>query len=142
MFFVRIVVVLVIGIVGWFGINLLGFVVEVVVLVFGLVVVFLFLMIIMGIFFKWIFKEGVIVGMLFGFGFMFFYIVYFKFVVLEMNLVEYWFFGILLEGIGVLGMVFNFGMVFFVSYLIKLFFVWICKLVDWIWLFIEVMLVC
>ena len=52
-------------------------------------------------------KEGAIAGMLSGLVFTFSYIVYFKFIVPELNNAQHWLFGISPEGIGLIGMLVN-----------------------------------
>ncbi len=93
---------------GYFGINPPGFVAQVVAFAFGLAASSFFPVILMGIFYKRMNKEGAIAGMLVGLIFTFSYIVYFKFVAPEMNTPEHWWFGVSPEGIGTLGMIFNF----------------------------------
>lgn len=58
--------------------------------------------------------KGVIVGMVLGIVFIVVYIIYFKFINFVVNIFENWWFGILLEGIGILGMMVNFLVVFVV----------------------------
>lgn len=104
-----------IGIAGYFGINPPGFVAQVVAFAFGLAAASLFPAIIMGIFSKRMNREGAIAGMLAGLMFTFSYIVYFKFIVPELNTSANWLFGISPEGIGFLGMALNFIVAAFVA---------------------------
>ncbi|KFF48268.1 sodium:solute symporter [Gammaproteobacteria bacterium MFB021] len=104
----RIAAAVAIVIAGYFGINPPGFVAQVVAFAFGLAASSFFPVILMGIFYKRMNKEGAIAGMLVGLIFTFSYIVYFKFVAPEMNTPEHWWFGVSPEGIGTLGMIFNF----------------------------------
>ncbi len=70
---------------GYFGINPPGFVAQVVAFAFGLAAASFFPVILMGIFYKRMNKEGAIAGMLVGLIFTFSYIVFFKFVSPELN---------------------------------------------------------
>ncbi len=94
---------------GYLGIYPPGWVAEVVAFAFGLAASSLFPAIFMGIFFKWMNREGAIAGMVSGLLFTFSYILYFKLLAPEANVAENWFFGISPEGIGVIGMLINFG---------------------------------
>ena len=100
---------------GYFGINPPGFVAQVVAFAFGLAAASFFPVILMGIFYKRMNKEGAIAGMLVGLIFTFSYIVFFKFVSPELNTAEHWWLGVSPEGIGTLGMVLNFVVAFSVS---------------------------
>ncbi|MAX57046.1 MAG: cation acetate symporter [Alcanivoracaceae bacterium] len=100
---------------GYFGINPPGFVAQVVAFAFGLAAASFFPVILMGIFYKRMNKEGAIAGMLVGLTFTFCYIVYFKFVSPDLNTAEHWWLGVSPEGIGTLGMVLNFAVAFAVS---------------------------
>ncbi|WP_290539398.1 sodium:solute symporter family protein [Alcanivorax sp.] len=100
---------------GYFGINPPGFVAQVVAFAFGLAAASFFPVILMGIFYKRMNKEGAIAGMLTGLAFTFCYIVYFKFVSPEMNSAEHWLLGVSPEGIGTVGMLLNFAVAFTVS---------------------------
>ncbi|GHB16837.1 sodium:solute symporter family protein [Salinicola rhizosphaerae] len=104
----RIAAAVAIVIAGYFGINPPGFVAEVVAFAFGLAASSFFPVILMGIFYKRMNREGAIAGMLVGLIFTFSYIVYFKFIAPEMSTPEHWWFGVSPEGIGTLGMIFNF----------------------------------
>jgi cation/acetate symporter len=92
---------------GWFGINPLGFVAEVVALAFGLAAASFFPAIILGIFSKRVNAHGAVSGMLLGIGFTAAYIVWFKLVHPELNTAAHWWLGISPEGIGTIGMLLN-----------------------------------
>ena len=94
---------------GYFGINPPGFVAQVVAFAFGLAAASLFPAILMGIFFKYMNREGAIAGMVSGFLVAFGYIVFFKFIAPELNTSEHWLFGVSPEGIGAIGMLVNFS---------------------------------
>ncbi|MBD67052.1 MAG: cation acetate symporter [Halobacteriovoraceae bacterium] len=94
---------------GYFGINPPDFVASVVAFAFGLAASSFFPVIFMGIFTKWMNKEGAIAGMLSGLIFTTSYIVYFKFISPEYNSESFWWFGISPEGIGSIGMLVNFA---------------------------------
>ena len=100
---------------GYFGINPPGFVAQVVAFAFGLAAASFFPVILMGIFYKRMNKEGAIAGMLTGLAFTFCYIVFFKFVSPELNSAEHWLLGVSPEGIGTVGMLLNFAVAFTVS---------------------------
>jgi len=100
---------------GYFGINPPGFVAQVVAFAFGLAAASFFPVILMGIFYKRMNKEGAIAGMLTGLVFTFCYIVFFKFVSPELNSAEHWLMGVSPEGIGTVGMLLNFAVAFTVS---------------------------
>ena len=93
---------------GYFGIDPPGFVAQVVAFAFGLAAASFFPAIILGIFTKWMNKQGAVSGMITGIAFTACYIVFFKFVRPDLNSSEYWLFGISPEGIGTLGMIVNF----------------------------------
>lgn len=93
---------------GYFGIDPPGFVAQVVAFAFGLAAASFFPAIILGIFTRRMNKYGAISGMIVGIVFTACYIVFFKFVRPELNVAEYWLFGISPEGIGAVGMVLNF----------------------------------
>ncbi len=93
---------------GIFGIYPPGFVAEVVAFAFGLAAASFFPVIVLGIFYKRMNREGAIAGMLTGLLFTATYIVYFKFVDPAANTSAHWWFGISPEGIGALGMLLNF----------------------------------
>ena len=92
---------------GYFGINPPGFVAQVVAFAFGLAASSFFPIIILGIFYKRMNKEGAISGMITGILFTAGYIIYFKFINPTANNSENWLFGISPEGIGSIGMLIN-----------------------------------
>ncbi len=92
---------------GYFGINPPGFVAQVVAFAFGLAASSFFPIIILGIFYKRMNKEGAIAGMVTGILFTAGYIIYFKFINPAANSSENWLFGISPEGIGSIGMLIN-----------------------------------
>ncbi|PCI33551.1 MAG: cation acetate symporter [Alphaproteobacteria bacterium] len=104
-----------IAIAGYFGINPPGFVAQVVAFAFGLAASSFFPVIILGIFYKRMNKEGAISGMVSGIAFTASYIIYFKFINPGANTADHWLFGISPEGIGTLGMCLNFIIAFSVS---------------------------
>ncbi len=94
---------------GYFGINPPGFVAEVVAFAFGLAASSFFPVIILGIFWKRMNREGAISGMVIGLLFTAAYIIYFKFINPTANKQENWLFRISPEGIGTIGMLINFA---------------------------------
>ena len=100
---------------GYFGINPPGFVAQVVAFAFGLAASSFFPVIILGIFYKRMNKEGAITGMLSGIIFTAAYIIYFKFINPAANNADNWLFGISPEGIGTVGMILNFIVSFVVA---------------------------
>ena len=102
---------------GYLGIDPPGFVAEVVAFAFGLAASSFFPVLILGIFWKRMNREGAIAGMISGIGFTAAYIVYFKFVNPAANLPENWLFGISPEGIGSIGMALNFAVSSVVAWL-------------------------
>lgn len=100
---------------GYFGIHPPGYVAAVVAFAFGLAASSFFPVIIMGIFYKRMNKEGAIAGMVVGLLFTSVYILYFKFYNPEANLPENWWWGISPEGIGTLGMILNFVVALIIS---------------------------
>ena len=100
---------------GYFGIHPPGYVAAVVAFAFGLAASSFFPVIIMGIFYKRMNKEGAIAGMVTGLLFTASYILYFKIFFPELNLPENWWWEISPEGIGTLGMIFNFVVALVVS---------------------------
>jgi|SRR5690625_224149 len=104
---------------GYFGIHPPGFVAQTVAFAFGMAASSFFPIIIMGIFYKRMNKEGAIAGMLTGMAFTASYIVYFSFINPELNNADYWLFGISPEGIGTVGMILNFIVAFGVSRITK-----------------------
>lgn len=111
----RIAVAFAVIIAGYFGINPPGFVAQVVAFAFGLAASSFFPVIILGIFYKRMNKEGAIAGMLTGIIFTAAYIIYFKFINPAANTSENWFLGISPEGIGTVGMIINFTVSFIVA---------------------------
>jgi len=93
---------------GLFGIYPPAFVAQVVALAFGLAAATLFPVLVLGIFTKWVTREGAISGMLAGLIFTLSYIVWFKFINPDINTLDNWLFGISPEGIGIIGMLINF----------------------------------
>jgi len=93
---------------GYLGIYPPGWVAQVVAFAFGLAAASLFPAIFMGIFTKFMNREGAIAGMVTGLAFTFGYIFYFKLANPAANVAENWLFGISPEGIGVVGMVLHF----------------------------------
>ncbi|MDZ7719593.1 MAG: sodium:solute symporter family protein [Balneolaceae bacterium] len=104
----RVTVFFTVLIAGYFGINPPGFVAQTVAFAFGLAAASFFPVILMGIFFKRMNKEGAIAGMIAGITLTASYIIYFTFINPELNNAEHWWFGISPEGIGTLGMILNF----------------------------------
>ena len=120
----RIAAAVAIGIAGWLGYDPPGWVAQVVAFAFGLAAASLFPVILLGIFFKRINREGAIAGMLVGLIFTYGYIEYFKGLFLKWagspwgsNTPDNWLFGISPEGIGVVGMCLNFTLAIVVSFL-------------------------
>ena len=120
----RIAAALAILVAGYLGFDPPGWVAQVVAFAFGLAAASLFPVILLGIFFKRINKQGAIAGMLTGLIFTYGYIEFFKGLFLKWagspwgeNLAANWLFGISPEGIGVIGMSLNFIVAITVSYL-------------------------
>ncbi len=113
--FARIAAAFAVAIAGLFGIYPLGFVAQVVAFAFGLAAASFFPVILLGIFYKRMNREGAISGMIVGLTFTFSYIVYFKFVSPEASNAANWWFGISPEGIGTLGLILNFMVSLIVS---------------------------
>lgn len=111
----RLSAIVAIGIAGYFGIYPPGFVAQVVALAFGLAACSLFPVIVMGIFWKRMNREGAIAGMIAGLAFTLSYIWYFKFGAPHLNMADNWLWGISPEGIGVIGMLINFAVAFGIS---------------------------
>ncbi|MBL0686554.1 MAG: cation acetate symporter [Sulfurospirillum sp.] len=108
----RIAAVVAILVAGYLGIHPPGFVAQVVAFAFGLAAASFFPVIILGIFYKRMNKEGAIAGMLSGLIFTFGYIVYFVF--MGGDKADYlW--GIAPTGIGTIGMVLHFIVAIVVS---------------------------
>lgn len=97
---------------GYLGLNPPDSVVATVAVIFGLAAATFFPMIVMGIFFKRMNKEGAIAGMLIGAVSTLAYIIYFKYLG---GTRDDLFLGISPEGFGALGMVMNFIIAFIVS---------------------------
>ena len=100
---------------GYLGIDPPGFVAEVVAFAFGLAASSFFPVILLGIFYKRMNREGAVAGMICGISVTAAYIVWFKFVNPGANTPENWWFGISPEGIGALGMLVNFAVALVVS---------------------------
>ena len=120
----RIAAAFAIMIAGYLGFDPPGWVAQVVAFAFGLAAASLFPVILLGIFFKRVNKQGAIAGMLTGLLFTYGYIEYFKGLFLKWagapwgeNVAEHWLFGISPEGIGVVGMLLNFVVAITVSHL-------------------------
>jgi cation/acetate symporter len=108
---------------GYLGFDPPGWVAQVVAFAFGLAAASLFPVILLGIFFKRVNREGAIAGMLTGLLFTYGYIEYFKGLFLKWagapwgeNAASNWLLGISPEGIGVIGMCLNFIVAISVSY--------------------------
>jgi cation/acetate symporter len=109
---------------GYLGFDPPGWVAQVVAFAFGLAAASLFPVILLGIFFKRVNKQGAIAGMLTGLLFTYGYIEFFKGLFLKWagapwgtNTADNWLFGISPEGIGVIGMILNFTVALTVSHL-------------------------
>ncbi len=120
----RIAAAVAIMIAGYLGFDPPGWVAQVVAFAFGLAAASLFPVILLGIFFKRVNKQGAIAGMLTGLIFTYGYIEFFKGLFLKwagapwgVNTADNWLFGISPEGIGVVGMVLNFVVALVVSHL-------------------------
>ena len=120
----RIAAAFAIMIAGYLGFDPPGWVAQVVAFAFGLAAASLFPVILLGIFFKRVNKQGAIAGMLTGLLFTYGYIEYFKGLFLKWagapwgeNVAEHWLLGISPEGIGVIGMCLNFIVAITVSHL-------------------------
>ncbi|MCH7820671.1 MAG: cation acetate symporter [Proteobacteria bacterium] len=120
----RIAAAFAIMIAGYLGFDPPGWVAQVVAFAFGLAAASLFPVILLGIFFKRVNKEGAIAGMLTGLVFTYGYIEYFKGLFLKWagapwgeNVAEHWLFGISPEGIGAVGMCLNFIVAITVSHM-------------------------
>jgi cation/acetate symporter len=109
---------------GYLGFDPPGWVAQVVAFAFGLAAASLFPAIMLGIFFKRANKQGAIAGMLVGLLFTYGYIEFYKGLFLKwagspwgVNTADHWFLGISPEGIGVVGMLLNFAVALIVSHL-------------------------
>lgn len=100
---------------GYLGVYPPGWVAQVVAFAFGLAAASLFPAIFLGIFTKWMNREGAIAGMVSGLSFTFLYIAFFKLWFPELDTPENWLLGISSEGIGVVGMVLNFAVAMVVA---------------------------
>ena len=94
---------------GYLGVYPPGWVAQVVAFAFGLAAASLFPVIFLGIFTKWMNREGAIAGMISGLAFTFLYIAWFKLWNPQLDSPGNWLLGISPEGIGVIGMVINFA---------------------------------
>jgi cation/acetate symporter len=115
--YARIAAAVAIGIAGLFGVYPPGFVAQVVAFAFGLAAASFFPVILMGIFYSRMNREGAIAGMVSGLVFTFAYIVYFKFVDPQLSDPEHWWLGVSPEGIGTIGMLVNFAVALVVCHL-------------------------
>lgn len=113
--FARTAVAIAVLIAGYFGINPPGFVAQVVAFAFGLAASTFFPIILMGIFYKRMNKEGAITGMITGLLFTSAYIIYFKFIDPVANNADHWWLGVSPEGAGTIGMTLNFAVAYAVS---------------------------
>ncbi|MGM0506624.1 MAG: sodium:solute symporter family protein, partial [Bacteroidota bacterium] len=100
---------------GYLGVNPPGFVAQTVAFAFGLAAASFFPVILMGIFYKRMNKEGAIAGMSVGIISTASYIIFFTFIRPDLNSAEHWWLGISPEGIGTVGMILNFIAAFTVS---------------------------
>ncbi len=100
---------------GYLGVHPPGYVASVVAFAFGLAASSFFPVILLGIFWRRMNREGAIAGMAIGILSTAAYIVYFKFVAPELNGPEHWFLGISPEGFGVVGMLLNFAVAIVVA---------------------------
>ena len=115
LFFARLAAGIAVIVAGIFGIHPPGFVAQVVAFAFGLAASSFFPVIILGIFYKRMNKEGAIAGMLTGILFTAGYIIYFKFINPSANKADTWLLGISPEGIGSIGMIINVSVALSVS---------------------------
>lgn len=105
--YARISIFIAVLIAGYYGINPPAYVAQVVAFAFGLAAASFFPAIVLGIFQKSMNKEGAIAGMIVGFTFTAFYIVYFKLINPAADNADSWWLGISPEGIGSLGTIAN-----------------------------------
>lgn len=116
----RIMIVLAIGVAGYFGINPPGFVAEVVAFAFGLACASFFPAIFLGIFDKRTNRQGAVTGMIVGILFTGIYILgntadkVFP-ILFDEPLFGRWFFNISPQGIGTIGMLLNFAVTIVIS---------------------------
>ena len=94
---------------GYLGVNPPDYVAAVVAFAFGLAASSFFPAILLGIFWKRMNAAGAVSGMLVGITFTTAYIIWFKFLHIELNTPKNWWFGISPEGIGTIGMLLNFA---------------------------------
>ena len=94
---------------GYLGVNPPDYVAAVVAFAFGLAASSFFPAILLGIFWKRMNAAGAVTGMLVGITFTTAYIIWFKFLHIELNTPANWWFGISPEGIGTIGMLLNFA---------------------------------
>ena len=116
LFYARCSAAVAIFIAGLFGIYPPGFVAQVVAFAFGLAAATIFPALLMGIFYKRLNKEGAIAGMLSGLVITSVYIIYYKFININLNSSDNWFLGISPEGFGFVGMIINFVVALIVSF--------------------------
>jgi cation/acetate symporter len=116
LFYARCSAAVAIFIAGLFGIYPPGFVAQVVAFAFGLAAATIFPVLLMGIFYKRLNKEGAIAGMLSGLVITSAYIIYYKFININLNSADNWFLGISPEGFGFVGMIINFVVALIVSF--------------------------
>ena len=119
LFYARCSAAIAIFVAGLFGIYPPGFVAQVVAFAFGLAAATIFPALLMGVFYKRLNKEGAIAGMIAGLFFTSSYIIYFKFININLNSSDFWFLGISPEGFGLIGMLINFIVALMVSIMFK-----------------------
>ena len=117
LFYARCSAAIAIFVAGLFGIYPPGFVAQVVAFAFGLAAATIFPALLMGVFYKRLNKEGAIAGMIAGLFFTSSYIIYFKFININLNSSDFWFLGISPEGFGLIGMLINFTVALMVSFM-------------------------
>ena len=117
LFYARCSAAIAIFVAGLFGIYPPGFVAQVVAFAFGLAAATIFPALLMGVFYKRLNKEGAIAGMIAGLFFTSSYIIYFKFININLNSSDFWFLGISPEGFGLIGMLINFIVALMVSFM-------------------------
>ncbi|MBD63103.1 MAG: cation acetate symporter [Gammaproteobacteria bacterium] len=117
LFYARCSAAIAIFVAGLFGIYPPGFVAQVVAFAFGLAAATIFPALLMGVFYKRLNKEGAIAGMIAGLFFTSLYIIYFKFININLNSSDFWFLGISPEGFGLIGMLINFIVALVVSFM-------------------------
>ena len=117
LFYARCSAAIAIFVAGLFGVYPPGFVAQVVAFAFGLAAATIFPALLMGVFYKRLNKEGAIAGMIAGLFFTSSYIIYFKFININLNSSDFWFLGISPEGFGLIGMLINFTVALMVSFM-------------------------